>query len=718
MNLSRKIILVVVSTFIALVFIVATTSDIILLKSFTTLENKVLKDNVAKVINEIEESFPELDASAKDYVELFRSNISEQIQNLPIHSFVTHRIDFVACYRTSGELISVRSADFHGRQFTTFSPDQLHLLRDAVHHFVNQGGSNRPLSGFITVGGAVVQVAMRAFDSGSVLLVGKFIDNEEVGRVSALTNFVIDVSPYETVNAPSDFVAARTSFEKNALFYSRSNDKAHISGYSLFRDIFGKPVLILKLTERRLIYEQGKVSISYILFIVVLSSGFLCLVMVMFIRGDVLKRLATLSIKVGEISHQKDISSRLEVRGNDELENVAESINCMLDSLESVELALKESEERYRALFERAPDSIFIIGAEDDEAGRIMAANQAAADQHGYSIEELCSLNISDLNTPETNLRAGDIFTRIKNGEWVTFESWHVRKDGSQFPIEVHAGPLKIRGRSYVLGFDRDITSRKMAEESDRMYLEQIGKLNTELVSKAAELSVANKELETFNYSVSHDMRGPLTRISGYCQILLEEDALVDDKSRTYLSRIYESSCWLDELLETMIKLSRLSRADFQPKRVDLSSMVEDAVRGLSQAEPDRTVVFQIEAGVEVVGDPQLLKVLVGNLINNSWKYSSAKERTCIEFGVDLLGPVPVYFVRDKGAGFDMKDVDKLFRVFTRLHDPSQFSGSGIGLATVQRVIARHGGKVWAEGRVGEGATFFFTLAPECPAIS
>jgi PAS domain S-box-containing protein len=385
----------------------------------------------------------------------------------------------------------------------------------------------------------------------------------------------------------------------------------------------------------------------------------------------------------------------------------------MLGSLESAEQSLKESEERYRALFERAPDSIIIIGAEGKEAGRIVAANKAAAAQHGYSVEELCSLRIFDLNTPEANLVAGEIIKKIAKGEWVTCEMWHFRKDGSQFPIEVHAGPFRIRGRNYILGFDRDITSRKLAEESDKMYLEKIRQLNAELGRQSANLALANKELETFNYSVSHDMRGPLTRISGYCQLMLEDDSGVDSQTRTYLTRIYESSCWLDEMIDAMLKLAQLSRACFSPEAVNLTEICREHLDSLLQADPARAVEVTLAPGVTVLGDESLLRILMANLINNAWKYSSRTGQARIEFGVMTDGPAPVYFVRDNGTGFDMKDADKLFQVFTRLHDPTQFSGSGIGLATVQRIITRHGGRIWAKGKVGCGATFFFTLAPD-----
>jgi len=711
MTLSRKIVLVIVSTFIALIFIIAVTSDIILLNSFANLEKKVLKDNVLKVANEMEESFPELDASAKDYSDTLQQGGEEKIANLDIHSFTSHRIDFIACYSSAGELLATRAADFHGQHLRVMTRDQLSDLRQAFVNVLKLGGTGRS-HGFLKLGREVTQIAFCPFVNGSVIVVGKYIDKEEVQRISELTKFVIHVSPVGVAGQSADFVQARIEFSNGASFHTSVTENNLVSGYSLFKDLFDKPVLLLKVTEPRLIYEQGKISITYILFALVVSGGVFCVVMLLFMRDTVLKRLATLISKMGDISRHGDISDRLEINGEDELEDLASSINSMLSSLEAAEHALKESEERYRALFERAPDSIIIIGAEGEEAGRIVDANVAAAAQHGYSVEELCSLTINDLNTPETNLIAGALMERIANGEWITCELWHLRKDGSQFPIEVHTGPFRIGGRTYILGFDREITSRKLAEESDRMYLDQISQLNTALGYKASELAVANKELESFNYSVSHDMRGPLTRISGYCQLMLDDVGDVDPQIRTYLQRIYESCCWLDEMLDAMLKLSQLARTDFVLEEVDLSAIVADVVGDLSQAEPDRAVDVHIAPGVVVTGDARLLKILVGNLINNSWKYSARSERAKIEFGVDTTGLQPIYFIRDNGVGFDMKNADKLFRVFTRLHDPAQFSGSGIGLATVQRVIARHGGKVWAEGEVGHGATFYFTLSP------
>jgi PAS domain S-box-containing protein len=716
MNLSRKIILVIISTFIALVCIVAVTADIILLHSFADLEKRVLKDNLSKVTNKIVETFRELDVSAKYYGDQFRHGEAEQISNHEIKSFAANRIDFIACYSKKEKLVANWAADSNGRRYVKLTDDQLGVLQQATRHIIKQN-DNRQWHGFLALDRNVAQFAIRPFDDGSVIVVGKYLDKEEVNRISALTGFDTEVSPVDADGMPEDFSRAQTSLLGGTAFQTAVVDKAHIAGYTLFKDIYGRPVLLLKIKEQRLIYEQGKVSITYVLLALFISGAVFCGVMLLFIRGTVLKRLASLSATVGDISRNRDISARLEVQGEDELEGLAQSINAMLDSLESAEQSLKESEERYRDLFERAPDSIIIIGAEGDEAGLIVAANNAAAAQHGYSVDELCSLKIFDLNTPETNLVAGEVMERIANGEWVTSEMWHFRKDGSQFPIEVHAGPFRIKGRNYILGFDRNITSRKLAEESDRMYLEQIRQLNAELGRQSANLELANRELETFNYSVSHDMRGPLTRISGYCQLMLEDDSGIDSQTRTYLTRIYESNCWLSEMIDAMLKLAQLSRAAFSPEPVNLSAICQELLNTLCQAEPGRIVDVKVAPGVAVVGDESLLKILVANLINNAWKYSSRTGQARIEFGVMTDGPSPVYFVRDNGTGFDMKDAGKLFRVFTRLHDPTQFSGSGIGLATVQRIITRHGGRIWAEGEVGRGATFFFTLAPDMKPV-
>jgi PAS domain S-box-containing protein len=723
MNLSRKTVLLTVSTFIALIFIVAMTSNLILLNSFRQIEKGNVLKHAQQVLNMIKDREEQIDMAARDFsigmADLLIQGSSPQYiaqHFFSEKSLKRHRNDLAAMYDIKGNLIVLRVIDCDKGVYRDIGPENQHAL-NAVITALNVTVDTR-FNGVVDIGGEPLMVSLQPVKaSGGTLLgfsvVGCFLDKDELEHIFRVTGYRPTVVSLASGQMPQDVAIAKAEFERGGGIFARVSNDDSVSGYFQLNGLFDKPSFIVKINENRILFDQGKVSITYVVFALIISGAVFCGVMLLFIRGTVLKRLAALSATVADISSNRDISARLEIQGEDELEDLAGSINAMLESLESAEQSLKESEERYRVLFERAPDSIFIIGTEGDEAGRILDANRAACSQHGFSVQEICTMRIQDLNTPESNKIATALIARIMSGEWVVHEVWHIRKDGPCFPLEIHAGLIKLGGRNYILGFDRDITRRKLAEESDRLYLEQIRTLNAELGRQAVDLELVNRELETFNYSVSHDMRGPLTRISGYCQLLLEDDSTINSQTRTYVSRIYESSCWLSEMIDVMLDLAQLSQVNFSPEPVNLTAICQEHLICLSQADQGRSVEVIVAPGVTAVGDENLLKILMANLINNAWKYSSRTEQARIEFGVMTDGPVPVYFVRDNGIGFDMKNVDKLFRVFARLHDPTQFSGNGIGLATAHRIITHHGGRIWAEGEVGRGATFFFTLAPE-----
>ena len=245
---------------------------------------------------------------------------------------------------------------------------------------------------------------------------------------------------------------------------------------------------------------------------------------------------------------------------------------------------------------------------------------------------------------------------------------------------------------------------------------QQIRELNQNLEKRVAErtvqLEVANKELEAFSYSVSHDLRSPLRSIDGFSLILVDKYSdQLNDRGKHYLQRVRAATQRMGELIDDLLKLSSVTRTQIQRSCVNLTAMVEEIVAGLQQTYPERSVRLALAPEVSALVDPRLIRVVMENLLHNAWKYTSYKEYARIEFGT-LLQPdgTTAYFIRDNGAGFDMAYVDKLFGVFQRLHSEQEFSGTGIGLATVQRIIHRHGGRVWAEGAVGQGATFYFTL--------
>jgi light-regulated signal transduction histidine kinase (bacteriophytochrome) len=221
----------------------------------------------------------------------------------------------------------------------------------------------------------------------------------------------------------------------------------------------------------------------------------------------------------------------------------------------------------------------------------------------------------------------------------------------------------------------------------------------------------ANRELEAFSYSVSHDLRAPLRAIDGFSQALMEDcaDAL-NDQGRDYLRRIRAATQRMAQLIDDLLKLSRLTRGELSLVRVDLSALCRGVAGELQKSQPGRRVRFLIPDNIIAVTDPHLIKIVLDNLIGNAWKFTGRKAEAVIEFNLFPTGDGPVYCVRDNGAGFDMAYADKLFATFQRLHSEQEFPGTGIGLSLVRRIIQRLGGRVWAEGTVGRGASFCFTL--------
>jgi PAS domain S-box-containing protein len=238
----------------------------------------------------------------------------------------------------------------------------------------------------------------------------------------------------------------------------------------------------------------------------------------------------------------------------------------------------------------------------------------------------------------------------------------------------------------------------------------EIKRLNTDLERRAYELEVVNEELEAFSYTVSHDLRGPLTVISGYCAIIQDSSCNLSEECRGHLQKIEQGIHWMNDMIETLLNFSSLTRSALQREPIDFSEIVRAVAVNLGEQHPKRRVTFIIAPGLTGHGDPKLLRVVLENLLGNAWKYTGLKEEAVIEFGMTAEAGKKTYFVRDNGPGFDNADAARLFKAFQRLPGGNQCKGFGIGLATVQRIVQLHGGRVWAEGEVGKGATFFFTV--------
>jgi len=422
-----------------------------------------------------------------------------------------------------------------------------------------------------------------------------------------------------------------------------------------------------------------------------------------------------------------------------------------LVALEATETKRKRAEEELEQL--RRQNELILNSAGEgiyglDLQGRTTFANPAAARMIGWEVEELIGQPQHDIlhhtkpNGAPYPREECPIYAASKDGAVHHVDNevfW--RKDGTSFPVEYTSTPIRDeRGElaGAVVTF-RDITERKRAEGELTLKAKELEESNAKfsraiegktrankallkevserkqaedaLRKRRAELERSNAELEQFAYSVSHDLRAPLRAIEGFSQALVEDYAeMLDAQAKDYLERVRAAGERLARMIDHLLHLSRVTRADIERETVDLSAITQAITEDLRMTEQEREVEFVIAKGVVAQCDVRLIRAVIQNLLGNAWKFTKKRPRARIEFGVTKNDGEKAYFVRDNGAGFNMEYANKLFGAFQRLHTTDEFPGTGIGLATVQRIVHRHGGRVWAEGAVDQGATFYFTI--------
>ena len=383
--------------------------------------------------------------------------------------------------------------------------------------------------------------------------------------------------------------------------------------------------------------------------------------------------------------------------------------------------------DEFRRALDAAPDAIVLV----ERTGQMILVNSETEHLFGYVERELLGQPIEVL--VPTRLRAGHAGHRDRyfadphrRPMGSGLELAGRRKDGTEFPVEVSLSPLELGNESFAMAAIRDISERQRLERIRREMRErrraarEIRRLNSELelrvAERTAQLEAANLELEGFTYSVSHDLRAPLRQIDGFSRLLSEAaGADLSPQAQHYLQRIVDGTRHMGRLIDDLLNLAQVGRQALQPRLTDLNEIIEHVIRDLQSEATPREIAWIVNPLPAARCDPGLIRIVFTNLIANAVKYTRPRDPARIEIGSTVLDGRTVVYIRDNGVGFDMQYADKLFGVFQRLHAAQEFEGTGVGLATVRRIIHKHAGEIWADSAPDAGATFYFTLG-ETPA--
>ena len=457
------------------------------------------------------------------------------------------------------------------------------------------------------------------------------------------------------------------------------------------------------LYERFKLYAVGA-------FIILLGGVIIAYVLSKGLQQRISKPILSLAETARIVSKGQDYSVRAKKISDDEVGLLTDAFNQMLARIEKQTLDLSESEERMRSVLNSATMAVIVM----DRNGKITDWNLRAEKIFGWTKEEVLEKDLADTVIPP-NLRSrhkAGIQHYLSNGKTQIFnrllEIKALHREGKEFPIEISISPLKTNEVLSFCVFITDITERKLSEEKIKLFNQE---LEQRVQERTKELESVNKELESFSYSVSHDLRAPLRAIHGYMNILTDEYAPKFDTEALRLTTIITNNTQkMGRLIDDLLAFSQLGRKELIKTQTSMFHMVMNICEEQKRMDTSRQIDFIVRELPDALVDTVTMRQVWVNLISNAVKYTRNRERAVIEIGSDEHEEEQVYFIKDNGAGFDMLYYDKLFGVFQRLHSQKEFEGTGVGLAIVQRIISRHGGKVWAEGKFAEGATFYFTL--------
>jgi PAS domain S-box-containing protein len=714
MTLRKKTLIIIGAILISLIAILYAVSQSILMGSFLELEEQNTQKNVGRAQNALSDDISSLVTMTRDWgtwddtYNFIENANTEYIEANPTDETIKGlRVNVMLFINSSGQIVFSKAFDLQKEQEMPVPQSLLGYISPGsilVHHPDTNSSVNGIIllpEGPMLISSEPILTSQREGPIRGALVWGRYLDSAEIDMLAKTTSLSLTVHRLDEPQMPSDFAAARLSLSGDKPIFVHPLNGESVAGYALVEDIYGTPVLMLRADMPRSIYQQGQSSLLYFVSLIVAVGLVFVVAILLLLERLVLSPLSRLSASVSSIASSGDLSPRVLMKGNDELARLGGEINKMLGALEHSHEALRESEEKFKRLVEDMNDGYFVV-----QDSKVVFANVRSAEMLGHPEAEITNKPEEGLLTPEVIKGLSEMQVGESCGEAAPqqYEMKLIMRDSTARTVELGARLINYGGRPAVSVVMRDITERRKAEEALAQQAQELARSNNEL-------SAVNKELEAFSYSVSHDLRAPLRSVDGFSKAILEDYAdKLDEQGKDYLQRVRAASQRMAQLIDDLLNLSRVTRSDMRCEPVNLSALAQTIAEELKKTQPGRQVEFVIKEGLTVNGDARLLKLVLENLLSNSWKFTAKHTSARIEFGVERPDGKFAYFVRDDGAGFDMAYVEKLFTPFQRLHAPAEFLGTGIGLALVQRIIHRHGGRVWAKGEVEKGATIYFTL--------
>ncbi|MFQ5996480.1 MAG: CHASE4 domain-containing protein [Dehalococcoidales bacterium] len=724
MTLRRKTLLIIGATFYGVIILLFFISRNILLDSFVELEKQSALQNTERVLSTLSREVFQLEATIGDwaawddtYAFIEDANTAYIESNLIDETFIELRLNLMMFFDSAGRTIFDKAFDLNNEEEVSV-PQSLREHLSSGDILLTHPNTRSSISGIVLLPEGPMLIASRPIltseEAGPIrgtLVIGRYLDATEVERLAEATHLSLTLHRFGDTQIPADFQAVRPSLSEETPILVRLLTEQSIAGYTLVKDIYGR-LVVLRVDMPRDIYQQGQTTVSYLIFSIVGVGLLFGLAAILLLERQVLSRLFRLSTSVSSIGTSGDLSARVSTEGEDEISNLAGTINGMLAALQQSESELKESEERYRLLAENVTDTILTT----DMNLKFTYISPSVTSMLGYTVEEAMSLPVTELLTPASF----DIAAKISAEELATekleqkdlFRSRTLelevkRKDNSTLWLEVQMTFLRDPDDQAIgiLGVARDITERKRAEEKLQELYQEEKTLRQELEAEI------NKRVE-FTRALVHELKTPITPVMASSELLLEElkEGSLLDLAQNINRGAYNLNQRIDELLD--LARGEIGMLRLEPESMDPRQLLKGIIDSLMPVASKNGQELSFESPPSlpsVWADEDRLRQVVLNLINNAFKFTPAGGKITLRAKED--GTSLIVEVQDTGRGISKEEQQRLFEPYHRIEsEVGHLSGLGLGLSLSKMLVELHGGKIWVKSERGKGSTFGFSI--------